>query len=83
VAVQAWLVPKKSIVVLCTQPYKYSRRLWAALLAEFIGMTIFQIYGGSANDEVAAFGNGLTLAVVSKPLPYSPHNFMCDRQTCW
>ena len=29
-------------------------------------MTIFQIYGGSANDEVAAFGNGLTLAVVSK-----------------
>ena len=27
-------------------------------------MAIFQIYGGSANDEVAAFGNGLTLAVV-------------------
>jgi len=47
------------------QPFKYSRRLWAALLAEFIGMAIFQIYGGSANDEVAAFGNGLTLAVVS------------------
>ncbi|CAL5221141.1 g3278 [Coccomyxa viridis] len=45
-------------------PYRYSRRLWAALLAEFIGMAIFQIYGGSANDEVAAFGNGLTLAVV-------------------
>ncbi|CAK0782069.1 hypothetical protein CVIRNUC_005545 [Coccomyxa viridis] len=45
-------------------PYKYSRRLWAAMLAEFIGMAIFQIYGGSANDEVAAFGNGLTLAVV-------------------
>ena len=30
-------------------------------------MAIFQIYGGSANDEVAAFGNGLTLAVVSEP----------------
>ncbi|KAK9915252.1 hypothetical protein WJX75_006761 [Coccomyxa subellipsoidea] len=27
-------------------------------------MAIFQIYGGSANDEVAAFGNGLTLAVI-------------------
>ena len=53
------------------QPYRYSRRLWAALLAEFIGMAIFQIYGGSANDEVAAFGNGLTLAVVSKPLDLS------------
>ena len=52
----------------CMQPYRYSRRLWAALLAEFIGMAIFQIYGGSANDEVAAFGNGLTLAVVSKYL---------------
>ena len=73
------------------QPYRYSRRLWAALLAEFIGMAIFQIYGGSANDEVAAFGNGLTLAVVSAPpnlgvgrtaalLPYSalhgPTDFM-------
>lgn len=54
-------------VLSCMQPYRYSRRLWAALLAEFIGMAIFQIYGGSANDEVAAFGNGLTLAVVSKP----------------
>jgi hypothetical protein len=46
--------------------HKYSRRLWTALLAEFIGMAIFQIYGGSANDEVAAFGNGLTLAVISE-----------------
>ena len=27
-------------------------------------MTMFQLYGGSANDEVAAFGNGFTLAVV-------------------
>ena len=53
------------------QPYKYSRRLWAALLAEFIGMAIFQIYGGSANDEVAAFGNGLTLAVVSETFSHS------------
>ena len=37
------------------------------LVAEFLGMAVFQIYGGSANDEVAAFGNGLTLAVVSAP----------------
>lgn len=34
-------------------------------------MAIFQIYGGSANDEVAAFGNGLTLAVVSKAFLYT------------
>jgi hypothetical protein len=38
-------------------------------MAEFLGMAVFQIYGGSANDEVAAFGNGLTLAVVSAPSP--------------
>ncbi len=58
------------------QPYRYSRRLWAALLAEFIGMAIFQIYGGSANDEVAAFGNGLTLAVVSKRLSSTSCSFI-------
>ena len=46
------------------QPLQHSRRMVPRLLAEFIGMAIFQIYGGSANDEVAAFGNGLTLAVV-------------------
>ena len=34
-------------------------------------MAIFQIYGGSANDEVAAFGNGLTLAVVSEAFFHS------------
>ncbi|KAK9831439.1 hypothetical protein WJX81_004683 [Elliptochloris bilobata] len=43
--------------------HRFGARLWAALLAEFIGLAIFQIYGGSANDEVAAFGNGLTLAI--------------------
>ena len=46
------------------QVHRYSRKLWAALLAEFIGLAVFQIYGGSANDEVAAFGNGLTLAIL-------------------
>jgi hypothetical protein len=60
--------------------HRYSRRLWAALWAEFLGMAIFQIYGGSANDEVAAFGNGLTLAVVSESLtsevPSAPHRII-------
>ena len=50
---------------LVSQPMDNRRRLLPALLAEFIGMTIFQIYGGSAHDEVAAFANGITLAVVS------------------
>ena len=63
------------------QPYKYSRRLWAALLAEFIGMAIFQIYGGSANDEVAAFGNGLTLAVVSEAF-FISHAKLLSRPHC-
>ena len=46
------------------QVHRYSRRLWAALLAEFLGLAIFQIYGGSANDDVAALANGITLAVI-------------------
>ena len=46
------------------QVHKYSRRLWAALLAEFLGLAIFQVYGGSANDDVAALANGITLAVI-------------------
>lgn len=49
------------------QAVRSRRSLWTVLVAEFLGMAIFQIYGGSANDEVAAFGNGLTLAVVSAP----------------
>ena len=40
-------------------------------------MAIFQIYGGSATDEVAAFGNGLTLAVVSEPLWFLCYCCMC------
>lgn len=48
------------------QVHKFSRRQWAALLAEALGLAIFQLYGGSANDEVAAFGNGITLAVLSE-----------------
>ncbi|KAK9822545.1 hypothetical protein WJX74_003389 [Apatococcus lobatus] len=42
----------------------HTRRLWAALLAEFVGLMIFQIYGGNAADEVAAFGNGITLVIL-------------------
>ena len=49
--------------------HKFSRRQWAALFAEFLGLAIFQIYGGSANDEVAAFGNGITLAILSEAWP--------------
>ena len=44
----------------------WSRKLWAALLAEFIGMAIFQIYGGNAPDSVAAYGNGITLAILGE-----------------
>ena len=46
--------------------WSYSSKLKAALLAEFIGMMIFQIYGGNAPDSVAAFGNGITLVVLGK-----------------
>ena len=42
----------------------HSRKLRAALVAELIGMMIFQIYGGNAPDSVAAFGNGITLVVL-------------------
>ena len=49
-----------------TQPPKFllRARVWAALFAEFLGLAIFQIYGGSANDDVAAFGNGITLCIL-------------------
>lgn len=33
-------------------------------MAEFVGLMIFQIYGGNAADEVAAFGNGITLVIL-------------------
>ena len=49
--------------------HRYSRRLWAALLAEFLGLAIFQVYGGSANDDVAALANGITLAVIGTISP--------------
>lgn len=32
-------------------PWRYSRKLKAALLAEFVGMAIFQIYGGNSPDS--------------------------------
>ena len=54
------------------QVHRYSRRLWAALLAEFVGLAIFQIYGGSANDDVAALANGITLAVIGGPDNFVP-----------
>ena len=46
-----------------------SRKLQAALVAEFIGMAIFQIYGGNAPNSVAAFGNGITLVVLGEAQP--------------
>eukprot|EP00887_Chlorella_sp_A99_P005504 scaffold1.g5504.t1 len=41
-----------------------NKKLYAALAAEFLGLMFFQLYGGVAHEEVAAFGNGLTLAVL-------------------
>lgn len=52
-----------------SRPWAYPRKLQAALLAEFIGMAIFQIYGGNAPDSVAAFGNGITLVVLGNIPP--------------
>lgn len=54
--------------------HRYSRRLWAALLAEFLGLAIFQVYGGSANDDVAALANGITLAVIGKLIAKESQN---------
>ena len=31
-------------------------------------MAIFQIYGGNAPDSVAAYGNGITLAILGEAL---------------
>ena len=41
-----------------------NKRLYAALAAEFLGMLLFSLYGGSANDSAAAFGNGLSLMIL-------------------
>jgi aquaporin TIP len=41
-----------------------NKRLYAALAAEFTGMLLFALYGGEARDQAAAYGNGLTLAVL-------------------
>ena len=35
-------------------------------MAEFLGMTIFEIYGGNAPNSVAAYGNGITLGILGK-----------------
>ncbi|DBB12410.1 hypothetical protein WJX82_007201 [Trebouxia sp. C0006] len=43
---------------------KWTRKVWAAVLAEFVGMAIFEIYGGNAPDSVAAYGNGITLGIL-------------------
>ena len=48
------------------QVNKWSRKLWAAVLAEFLGMTIFEIYGGNAPNSVAAYGNGITLGILGE-----------------
>ncbi len=63
----------------CTGPHsrtvlqvnKWTRKVWAAVLAEFVGMAIFEIYGGNAPDSVAAYGNGITLGILGKvSVPY-------------
>jgi hypothetical protein len=41
-----------------------NKKLYAALAAEFLGMVLFALYGGEARDSAAAYGNGLTLAVL-------------------
>ena len=46
------------------QVNKWTRKLWAAVLAEFLGMAIFEIYGGNAPNSVAAYGNGITLGIL-------------------
>ncbi len=48
------------------QVNQWTRKLWAAVLAEFVGMAIFEIYGGNAPDSVAAYGNGITLGILGK-----------------
>lgn len=48
------------------QVNKWTRKVWAAVLAEFVGMAIFEIYGGNAPDSVAAYGNGITLGILGK-----------------
>ncbi len=40
------------------------KKLYASLAAEFFGMLLFALYGGEARDSAAAYGNGLTLAVL-------------------
>ncbi len=53
------------------QVNKWTRKVWAAVLAEFVGMAIFEIYGGNAPDSVAAYGNGITLGILGKvSVPY-------------
>ena len=55
---------KLSNAKLVLQVNTWSRKLWAALLAEFLGMAIFEIYGGNAPNSVAAYGNGITLGIL-------------------
>lgn len=59
-----------TVATLATQVQvnKWSRKLWAAVLAEFLGMTIFEIYGGNAPNSVAAYGNGITLGILGTSL---------------
>ena len=54
--------------VYAVQVNKWTRKLWAAVLAEFLGMTIFEIYGGNAPNSVAAYGNGITLGILGAVL---------------
>ncbi len=47
-------------------------------MAEFIGMTIFQIYGGNAPNSVAAFGNGITLVVLGEDRTMQAHTHCAE-----
>lgn len=61
------------------QVNKWSRKLWAAVLAEFLGMTIFEIYGGNAPNSVAAYGNGITLGILGKSQTHCLSNLTMQR----
>ena len=61
--------PAESGIRGASRVWSYSSKLKAAFVAEFLGMMIFQIYGGNAPDSVAAFGNGITLVVLGMRCP--------------
>ena len=78
-----------TLLKLGTLPYvqvnNWTRKLWAAVLAEFVGMAVFEIYGGNAPDSVAAYGNGITLGILGERSSLNAR-FSMPRPTavnCW